>query len=103
MHVYVCGCLCVCLCVQECTLCFKFRNYRLPAFVNVCVCAVVEPIFSFPTSFSAYVLACIPIAPGLLLCAQVRAHERMCARSCDSYLIDVSFCLSTLSHQYNLV
>ena len=38
MHVYVCGCLCVCLCVQACTLCFKFRNYRLPTFVNVCVC-----------------------------------------------------------------
>ena len=71
--------------------------------VFVCVCAIVEPIFSFPTSFSAYVLACIPIAPGLFLCAQVRARERMCARPCDSYLIDVGFSLSTLSHQHNLV
>ena len=69
----------------------------------MCVCAIVEPIFSFPTSFSAYVLACIPIALGLFLCAQVRVRERMCARPCDSYLTDVSFCLSTLSHQYNLV
>ena len=88
-------------------MCFKSRNYCLPTFVNVCMCvcacAIVEPNFSFPISFSTYVPACIPIAPGLFSCAQVRARERMCARPCDSYLIDVGVCLSTLSHQYNLV
>ena len=61
--------------------------------VNVCVSvdASMQLISRFPKSFSALVYRCSSNVIGIVLCAQVRMHERRCACTCNSYLGGVGF------------